>query len=225
MQIGSYKCELFSGSLKNISKISYLIYPEILPLQVEWLEKMTNISNGAVAVVYVPAAMWNNSLTPWPEPGETKTAPPFGGDAPEFLNQLINDIVPAIEAQMSASSLVKRDIIGVSLAGLFTLWQWLQNNTFDSIGCLSGSFWYIGFIEWFEKTTIPKKAGKAFFLLGDKEPQSHIKAFRSVGENTQKIVDRLKEKDVDVDFCWVEGNHFADPLGRAELAFSKLRFS
>lgn len=37
------------------------------------------------------------------------------------------------------------EMAGVSLSGLFALWQWLMNDTFRNIISLSGSFWYAGF--------------------------------------------------------------------------------
>lgn len=80
----------------------------------------------------------------------------------------------------------------------------------------------MGFIDWFSKQTIPHKQGKAFFLLGTEEPKSHIKAYRSVGVNTEKIVTDLKKAGIDTTFEWVPGNHFANPMERAERAFSHL---
>lgn len=217
-QIGDYACDVKTG--KPNGRLTYIIYPGIEPLPEEWLSDMVTKYATSVAVVYVPAPLWNDSLTPWPEPGETRGAQPFGGKAPEFLTVLLRDIIPGIESGLE--EVKERNLIGVSLSGLFTLWQWMQGDTFHSIASLSGSFWYEGFIEWFDAQPVPAKSGKAFFLLGDKEPQASVKAFRSVGINTERIVDRLKQAGVDTVFRWVPGDHFADPLGRAQLAYEAL---
>ena len=221
-QIGEYKCDLIGGVGQKIDTLTYMIYPGIEPLPGDWLGRMASESGGAIAVVYVPAPLWNDSLTPWPEPGETPDAPPFGGKAQEFLQELEQKIIPALESRLERGEGFKRNLIGVSLSGLFALWQWMQSDTFTSIACLSGSFWYAGFIEWFDAMPVPEKQGRAYFLLGRKEPEAHVRAFRCVGENTQMIVERLRSSGIPVEFEWVAGDHFSDPLGRARLAFKNL---
>lgn len=200
--------------------ICYLIYPELAELEDSWLQRMADESKVCIAAVYVPADQWNDALTPWPEPGEAKGCPPFAGRSQEFLNLLQTRILPEVEK--SLDGIKHRDMLGVSLGGLFTLWQWLVCDTFRSIASLSGSFWYVGFIEWFEAQNLTSKPGKAYFLLGDEEPKSHVKAFQSVGVNTEKIVDRLKQIGDNVEFEWVPGNHFSRPVHRAERALNAL---
>lgn len=200
----------------DVSKICYLIYPAIVPFRKEWLEKMSSKYGIPIVVIYIPADGWNDMLTPWPEPGETPDSPPFAGKAAETLQIIKEKIIPATDSILGIKDAKERNLIGVSLSGLFTLWQWLQCDLFTSIGCLSGSFWYNGFIEWFEKQQIPAKSGKAYFLLGVKEPKAWIKAYRTVGVNTEKVVQRLQESKIPTTFQWVPGDHFADPEGRAE---------
>ena len=220
-QIGDYDCRLHTPADTKSAKIMFLIYPAIVPFPDGWLDTQASLYGCNMAVVYVPAPLWNDSLTPWPEPGETRNAAPFGGKAPVFLKELVNDIVPEIEADLGCP-VIERILMGVSLSGLFTLWQWMQCDTFSSIASLSGSFWYEGFMDWFDSMPVPGNKGKAFFLLGVKEPKARIKAFRSVGENTLKIVGRLKESGVSVEFKWVPGDHLSDPLGRAEIGIKAL---
>ena len=135
---------------------------------------------------------------------------------------LEDNVLPAAEKAAGLMQPPERLLVGVSLSGLFTLWDWMQSSVFRSIGCLSGSFWYAGFLDWFEKTAVPGKDGKAYFLLGRQEPHAHIKAYRTVGVNTETIVERLKAAGVNAEFEWVAGNHFADSLGRAEKALEGL---
>lgn len=220
IDIESLKCLCVQE--KTSRKVTYIIYPAIEPFKDEWLQEKAASHKTNLVVVYIPAEGWNDMLTPWPEPGETHDSPPFAGNASETLSLIQDKVIPACEKVLEITGKVERDIIGVSLSGLFSLWQWIQCDTFDSIASLSGSFWYPNFIEWFEKQNIPSKSGKAYFLLGEKEPKAWIKAYRSVGINTETIVEILKGKGLNVAFQWVPGDHFADPAGRLEDAFKAL---
>ena len=223
LRIADLKCDVAAG--KPSSPALYMIYPAIVPLPESWLEDVAQQYGVSVAAVYVPADEWNNYLTPWAEPGETPQSPPFGGKAMEFKKLLESRVIPEVEKSIGCTGAPERYLLGVSLSGLFTLWDWMQSDLFGSIACLSGSFWYEGFMDWFDSMPVPGNKGKAFFLLGVKEPKARIKAFRSVGENTLKIVGRLKESGVSVEFKWVPGDHLSGPLGRAEIgikaAFNK----
>ena len=217
IQIKDLKCVLVTAD--RTDKVTYMIYPEIAGFTDELLTSFSQKYDTAIVMVYVPAQQWNNYLTPWAEPGEAKGFPPFAGEAPMFLQILTDEIVPQAENEMGIDKNAVRNLIGVSLSGLFTLWQWLQCDTFNSIACLSGSFWYAGFMDWFNNLSLRPKQGKAFFLLGRQEPHAQIVAYRPVGANTQAVVSRLEKAGYDVSFEWVQGNHFADPVGRAEMAF------
>ena len=220
LTIDSYQCHIAMNTGSNVA--TYLIYPALAELEDSWLQRMAKEIGVNVVAVYVPADKWNDALTPWPEPGEAKGCPPFAGESKEFLELLQTKIIPAVEKTAGFPPVEARDLMGVSLGGLFTLWQWLECDTFRNIACLSGSFWYVDFIQWFDKLTIPQKSGKAYFLLGEEEPYSHVKAFQSVGVNTETIVKRLKEAGIKVKFDWVPGNHFSRPVHRAELALTSL---
>lgn len=201
-----------------------MIYPALHVFKEDWLETQARKNKCSLVVVYVPIDKWNAYLTPWPEPGETPGAQPFAGEGAKFLKNLQEDIIPQTEKVLGMNLATERDLIGVSLGGLFTLWQWMQSSTFRSIACLSGSFWYNGFMEWFSRQTIPHKQGKAYILLGTEEPKAYIKAYRTVGVNTENIVGALKKAGIAVTFDWVPGNHFANPLQRAEKALAFLSY-
>lgn len=219
-QIDSYACTAAVG--QQSAKVVYMIYPHVDGFTDAWLGEMSLRCGVTIVMVYVPLDRWNDDLTPWPEAAEAKGFQPFGGKAADFYNELVTKIIPSAETTLGLSGITRRDLIGVSLAGLFTLWQWMQHDVFTSIGCLSGSFWYEGFIEWFENQQIPQKSGKAYFLLGTAEPKAKIMAYRSVGVNTEAVVKRLQSAGIACRFDWVPGNHFANPLPRAERALDAL---
>lgn len=220
IQVKDLTCEI-EGTGKE-RKIIYMIYPKIAGLSEKWLSSLAQKNSVAIAMIYVPADQWNNYLTPWPEPPESKGFPPFGGNAGEFRKILLEEILPEVEKELGMAPDVERDLLGVSLSALFTLWLWMQDDTFRSIASLSGSFWYSGFMDWFDSCPMPGKDGKAFFLLGTEEPKAKIKAYRSVGVNTEQVVARLKDAGIPVTFEWVPGNHFSDPAHRAEKGFDSL---
>ena len=200
------------------TRIVYMIYPLVNGFKEDWLKTQARKNKCSLVLVYVPLDKWNDYLTPWSEPGETPDAQPFAGEGATFLETLQDDIIPQTEKVLGINLVTERDLVGVSLGGLFTLWQWLLSSTFHSIACLSGSFWYTDFMDWFDKQTILHKKGKAYFLLGTEEPKANIKAYRSVGVNTENIVDALKKVGIGTTLDWVPGNHFANPLPRAEKA-------
>lgn len=220
LNIEGYGCHVAPASQSSV--VCYMIYPALETFEDKWIEKMAVELNINLAMVYVPADKWNDVLTPWPEPGEAKGCPPFAGEAKDFLNILQTKIIPGVEEACQIDKVTARDLVGVSLSGLFTFWQWMLCDTFRNIASLSGSFWYVGFMEWFDKQNIPAKTGKSYFLLGEEEPYSHVKAFQSVGDNTLSIVDTLKQHGIKVTFEWVPGNHFSRPLHRAQRALTAL---
>lgn len=210
-------CEF--GRYGNGERIAYILYP--VDMLEGWLEQA--IEYYKTSIVVVRGMDWNNSLTPWPAPGEPKGSPDFKGDAQEFLTLLTTKLMPLIEGELELSPNVERTLVGVSLSGLFALWQWMSGNTkFKSIASLSGSFWYDGFLDWFDKQPLPKTGGKAFFLLGELEKDTKVKAFQSVAKNTAAIVERLSAGGIDTHFEWVPGNHYADPIPRLDSAFKWL---
>lgn len=220
IQIDSYTCDAVVNT--TTSKVAYLIYPQVNCFTADWLEGMSSKCGVSIVVVYVPINRWNDDLTPWPEPPEAKGFQPFAGNAAQFYNELTTKIIPEAEKALGLTKVAGRDLIGVSLAGLFTLWQWAQFDTFTSIACLSGSFWYDGFMSWFENREILAKKGKAYFLLGTAEPKARIKEYQPVGVNTEAIVNRLKSVGTECQFDWVPGNHFSNPKPRAEKALEYL---
>lgn len=214
--VGTLECVVkrFGGN----SKVCYILYP------IDWIDGWVDAAaqRYKTSIVVVKGMDWDNDLTPWPAPGEPPGSPDFKGLAHLFLQTLINEVQPAAEKTLGIDGNAERIIVGVSLSGLFTLWQWIQCDNYGSIGCLSGSYWYDGFLEWFLQQQIPKKRGEAYFLLGTEEPKSPVKAFDSVGENTERVVERLKSIGIPTTFEWVPGNHFTDPEGRLNKTMAAL---
>ena len=144
-------------------RICYLLYP--FATLHDWLA--AEAPKFGVAVAVITRMDWDDDLTPWPAKGQPPGCPDFQGRAAGFLAKLQTDVLPAVEKRLGIAPGAERTLAGVSLSGLFTLWQWMLCDTFANIISLSGSFWYEGFAAWIESHPVPKKTGRAYFLLGN----------------------------------------------------------
>ena len=210
-------CCLCSSAVSK-NKIAYILYP--MDILSDWIE--TASKKYGVTIVVITGMDWQNVFSPWPAPGVPKGDPDFKGESPEFLRILQSSVIPEIENTLLMNTDVERNLVGVSMSGLFALWQWMICDTFESIASLSGSFWYEGFIEWMLKTPIPHKSGTGYFLLGNQESSSNVKAFNCVGVNTKEVIRLLKDAGIKTEFDSVPGNHFSDAIPRLEKAFAAL---
>lgn len=210
--------KIISCGASNSNRIAYVLYP--METLKDWIEEAANKYNVSIAVI--TGMDWDNDLTPWPAKGVPRGCPDFKGEASAFIKKLKVTVVPEVEKRLGLHN-AERTLVGVSLSGLFTLWQWSSCDVFRNIASLSGSFWYEGFMEWFNRQEYSRHAGsEAFFVLGDKESHSKIKAFEPVEVNTKAIVAKLQAEGVDATFTSVPGNHYQFPIERLNLAFKNL---
>lgn len=197
-------------------RICYILYP--FDGLSGWIEEAAE--KFGVSIAAISGMDWDDDLTPWPAKGEPPGCPDFRGRADAFLAQLKNRMMPEVERLLGIVPDAERILTGVSLSGLFTLWQWMIDDTFDNVISLSGSFWYDGFVEWVRSRPVPKKSGRAYFLLGDKEAKTNVKAFQSVQTDTVEIVNYLHAGGIDDRFDLVPGNHYQYGEQRLTRAFT-----
>lgn len=200
---------------ESADRICYVLYP--LDSLSDWIEDAARQFGVSIAVI--TGMDWDDDLTPWRAKGVPQGCPAFKGNAAGFLSRLVTDVVPGIERQLEIPAGAERTLAGVSLSGLFSLWQWMLNDTFRNIISLSGSFWYDGFVEWLKSQPIPEKMGKAYLLLGNLEAKTKIKAFQSVQTDTEEIYNYLHDKGIDDFFELVSGNHYQYGEQRLNRAF------
>lgn len=209
---------LCSDCISN-SKIAYILYPMDGFLD-HWIDMAAK--KYGTTIVVITGMDWQNVFSPWPAKGVPAGSAAFKGESPEYLNILQQTVMPDIESALGYRENPERTLVGVSMSGLFALWQWILSDTFNNIACLSGSFWYEGFVDWFKAHPVSHKDGTAFFLLGNQEAKSSIREFQTVGVNTATIIDLLKKEGVKVMFRSVPGNHYSNPIPRLDIAFSAL---
>lgn len=201
--------------VKNLEKVCYVLTP------FDGLEEWAAVAaqKFGVSVVLITGMDWDNDLTPWPAKGEPPGSPDFKGNASKFLSYL-KDVVNETERRLGISNNAERTLAGVSLSGLFTLWQWMVCDTFHNIISLSGSFWYEGFEKWIISRPVPKKSGRAYFLLGNQESKTKVKALQPVQTDTEEIVAYLRDNGINDYFELLPGNHYQYGLQRLDRAMS-----
>ena len=201
------------------------------------------------AVVSIPIANWNDTLTPWPAPGFYDDEPWFGGHGGETLEELTCRTIPAIEAELDIESdtesprsllprkgsrIIKRAICGYSLGGLFALYAFVNDSRFDACASISGSLWYQGWMHYIRKKTECVASSKsvvnrfdgrgryAFLSVGKKECKSGLPLFRCVEDNMHASADLLRAAGCQVDTVVGPGNHMQHIPERFSTALGAL---
>lgn len=212
--IGGLDCRCAANG--NTGRIAYILYP--MDMLSGWIAEAARKYD--VNIVVITGMDWESVFSPWPAPGVPKGSADFKGESPEFLTLLQHTVIPQVENMLGIADRAERTLVGVSMSGLFALWQWMVCDTFTNIASLSGSFWYEGFLGWMKSRPVQAKQGKAFFLLGDREVRS--KVFGTVEANTMIIIDILRQDGIDAQYESVPGNHYSDPIPRLEKAFTAI---
>ncbi|MDE7426793.1 MAG: hypothetical protein K2M79_03230 [Muribaculaceae bacterium] len=215
-EIESLHCLCSSRVIKD--KAAYILYP--MDMLLGWVDAAAE--RYGTTIIVITGMDWQNVFSPWPAKGVPKGSPDFKGESARFMELFNGRVIPQTESVLGLEKDVTRTLVGVSMSGLYALWQWMQSRMFTNIACLSGSFWYTGFMEWMSKLKIPRKDGKGYFLLGTEEAKSRVRAFDSVEKNTREIVTLLENAGIDVTFESVPGNHYSDPIPRLDRAFAAL---
>lgn len=155
---------------------------------------------------------WNDDFSPW-------TAEPvfgqegFGGKAESTRSWLVEQFIPYIETDKTE---IVRFPVGYSLAGLFSLWLYCEEDIFSGMVSCSGSLWYKGMLDYVQKKTEIRQnyhTKYIYFSLGDKEERTKNKRMAVVGDNTRKVYALLCERQENVQgiFEWNCGGHFCEP--------------
>ena len=199
------------------SSIIYILLPHRLPA-----EELTAIEELSTRfetnIVAISEMDWNNDMTPWKAPAVKEGE--FGGRASQFLDRLKGDIFFNLESSLQIRN-PRRYLIGLSLAGLFSVWAGIMKPLFEGVASISGSFWYDGFAEWILKQEA-LKCVSYYVSMGDKEKETKVKRFANIEEDTMKVVEALMLKGAEVAFEVTEGGHNSPVLPRIEKSVVSL---
>lgn len=159
-------------------------------------------------LVAVGGLDWNRELSPWACDGTVRDAEPFGGQAADFLDELLNQIIPQIEASLPQLP-TWRGIAGYSLAGLFSLWALWQTDVFGRAASASGSLWFPGFVDYAHGHTMPSAPNAVYLSLGKKETKTPNRMMRHVLDDTRAMEELLNGRNIPTTLELNPGNHFA----------------
>lgn len=107
-------------------------------------------------------------MSPWTIPPISKEDTSCTGGADEYLQLLIDEIMPEAESYVHGS-IAWRGLAGYSLAGLFAVYAMYHTGLFSRIASMSGSLWFPGFKEYVSLHEIKGKPEHLYLSLGDKE--------------------------------------------------------
>lgn len=164
-------------------------------------------------LVTVSNLAWNHDMAPWDSPAAFKKGEPFIGGADNYLQLLVEEIIPRAEKEL-AEPPVWRGIAGYSLAGLFALYAIYRTDVFSRVGCMSGSLWFPGFKEYIFSHEPKRRPDCIYFSLGDKEAKTRNSVLKTVQENTEEIQAFYQSKGIDTVFQLNPGNHFVQGIER-----------
>ena len=156
---------------------------------------------------------WNRDMAPWDGPAAFKNGDPFIGGADNYLQLLVEEIMPEAEKELNGPP-KWRGIAGYSLAGLCALYAIYQTDLFSRVGCMSGSLWFPGFKEYIFSHKPKRRPDCIYFSLGDKEAKARNSVLKTVQENTEEIRNFYQGRGIDTVFQLNPGNHFVQGVER-----------
>lgn len=164
---------------------------------------------------------WDRDMAPWDIPPISKDDTPCIGGADDYLQLLVNEILPQTEKEIKGT-VPWRGLAGYSLAGLFALYSVYNTEMFDGIASMSGSLWFPKFKEYAMTQKIKKIPRHLYLSLGDKECETKNKFLKSVLDNTEELYDYYKSLGIDTEFVLNPGNHFVNAAERTALGINWL---
>lgn len=124
---------------------------------------------------------WSRDFSPWPAPGLHPDSPPFAGQADARIALLCDAVLPFIGSHFpTLPGRAHTGIFGYSLGGLAALYAlYRRPDVFGMAGCLSGSLWYEGFMDFQRAHITALTDARVYLSLGRKEERTrHIRMGR-----------------------------------------------
>lgn len=177
------------------------------------VKAMKEISCADCSLLSIGNLDWNHDMTPWYAesfiPGERS----YTGGADEYLNVLLNEIIPKTEEKLSGKPEFT-GLAGYSLAGLFSIYSMYKSERFERVASMSGSLWFPEFTEYVLGHRPVCEPSKIYLSLGNKEAKTRNPVLKPVQENTEKIFEYYQKLGLNISYEVNEGNHFKDAAMR-----------
>lgn len=155
---------------------------------------------------------WDQDLSPWPHAPCFEPNDDFTGNAPQFLQTLLQGMDQEVDRlHLNPSCKV---IAGYSLGGLFALWSLYQTDAFEKVVCASGSLWYPDLLAYVQSHPLVSKPEAVYLSLGRKEIMVRNPLVQKTGQIMETIEQDYQKGGIPCIFQWNPGNHFTDPIGR-----------
>ncbi|MCR4695347.1 MAG: alpha/beta hydrolase [Pseudobutyrivibrio sp.] len=164
---------------------------------------------------------WEEDMTPWSAPALMKNEPPFTGKADEYLNILVDEIIPDTEKRIKGRP-EYIGIAGYSLAGLFALYSIYKCQRFGRVASMSGSLWFPDFKDYVLSNKMQIFPKKIYLSLGDKESKTKNPLLKTVGDSTEEIYKHFLGQGLDVCYEINQGNHFKDAPMRTAKGIAEI---
>ena len=193
---------------EHAERVPTIYLPVVMGNGSEVYDRCQELDCPPFTLVAIGGLDWNRELSPWACDGAVRDSEPFGGQASEFLDELLNQIVPQVESSLPCPP-SWRGIAGYSLAGLFSLWSLWQTDAFDRAASASGSLWFPGFIDYAHEHAMAVTPDSAYLSLGKKETKTPNRMMRHVLDDTRAMEELLIERGIPTTLELNPGNHFA----------------
>ncbi len=161
------------------------------------------------SLVVISNLEWDNDMAPWDIPPITKFDTPCKGGAEEYLNELIEQIIP--EAEKYINGIPNwRGLVGYSLAGLFSIFSIYKTDIFNRFASMSGSLWFPKIIEYISENEMIADPQCIYFSLGDKECRTNNPFLKVVQKNTEEIYNIYSSYGINCYYELNPGNHYCN---------------
>ncbi len=199
------------GISKNKVPIVYMNW--VFDQGTEIYRKCIEVGCDEFTLVTVSNLDWDKNLAPWYTPKSYPPAAYCNGDADQYLQLFLSDIIPETYDYLETEPLYSA-CAGYSLAGLFSIYAAYKTDMFDRLASASGSFWFPGFIDYVKTHEMLSHPSKIYFSLGNQEAHSSVKQFDPVQKNTEWLANYYKTKGIETTFVLNPGNHYFEPIKR-----------
>lgn len=209
-------CRVYRGTLGPEAPCVYLVGVAQGGADVERLA-----AGRACTYITVPVQDWDNDLTPWPAPGLYRGDAAFAGNADAFYRRLVGEAIPGLERAFGLAPRA-RGLAGYSLAGLFSLYEFVRHGDIAAAAGVSPSLWYDGWMEFLQDAPLVGRDRFAYLSIGSQEKRASVERLHTVEDNVLQTARILESRSVETVCNVGPGNHFTHVQERLEAAVAAL---
>lgn len=174
---------------------------------------LCDIGRPDFTLVVISGVEWNHDMVLWDIPPVSQNDAPYTKGADEYLQLMINQIVPNAEKDIQGN-ILWRGLAGYSLAGLFAVYSMYRTTLFSRTASISGSLWFPDFKEYVFTHEPMRKPEYLYFSLGDRECKTKNPYLKTVQNHTEALEDFYRRQGIDTTLCMNAGGHFKDTAKR-----------